>query len=490
MKIAVLHPSTVGSSSPFRDLDPDRNPAPYLPQHACETFSIVKATAVAQVIQVARRPFDVVVNLCDGAWDEDRPGIEVVQALERLEVAFTGAGSAFYEPTREAMKMAWHSAGLGVPAYALARGAGEAAAAAGHLRFPLIVKHPSSYSSVGMSRASKVMETGALEREVARMVEAYGAALIEEFIEGREFTILVAEPRAGEERPWVFRPVEYRFPPGESFKHFDLKWRDFGSMEARPVTDPELDSRLRDAAGTAFSTLNGSGYARCDLRMDASGSIYLLEINPNCGVFYPAGQYGGADVILAHDPAGHRGFLDHLLDCAVRRRERARRCWRLHFDRDSGFGMRAARAVLAGELVETYEERPHVLVSRRRVERAWDPLRRRWFDQYGWPLTDDVYVIWSDDPANWRPINHSCDPNTWLDGLDLVARRHIALGEALTIDYATFCGPGMEPFPCRCGAADCRGVIRGDDHRLAALRTRYGEHVSDYVKRAANASDD
>ena len=48
------------------------------------------------------------LNLCDGAWDEARPGIEVVSALERLELAFTGAGTAFYEPSREVMKLVCH----------------------------------------------------------------------------------------------------------------------------------------------------------------------------------------------------------------------------------------------------------------------------------------------------------------------------------------------------------------------------------------------
>ncbi len=38
---------------------------------------------------------DVYVNLCDGAWDEDRAGMEVVKALEMFKVPFTGASSEF-----------------------------------------------------------------------------------------------------------------------------------------------------------------------------------------------------------------------------------------------------------------------------------------------------------------------------------------------------------------------------------------------------------
>ena len=51
-----------------------------------------------------RDGFDVFFNLCDGAADEDSPGIEVVRTLERLGVPFTGSNSVFYEPSRLTMK--------------------------------------------------------------------------------------------------------------------------------------------------------------------------------------------------------------------------------------------------------------------------------------------------------------------------------------------------------------------------------------------------
>ena len=484
MKIAVLHPSYQDSEAPFKEFDPQCVPDRYLPGHTYTNFQIRKTTAVRQVADIARLGFDVVINLCDGAWDEDRPGIEVVQALERLGVAFTGAGSSFYDPSREAMKIACHSAGVLFPAYVIAHTPSEVAAAAERLRFPLIVKHPHGYSSVGMTRESRVTEVATLAHEADRIIETYGSALIEEFIEGREFTVLVAEPRHSDEDAWALRPVEFLFPSGESFKHFDLKWKTFDTMTTRLVCDENLAARLREASILAFAALGGSGYGRCDFRMNAAGEIYLLEINPNCGIFYPEGQFGSADFILANDPAGHGAFLAHLIDCALRRRDRARRPWTVWFRTGLGFGTFALRPILRGELVERYEGKPHVLVSRQHVERHWRGLRRQMFDRYAWPLTGDLHVTWSEEPDDWRPINHSCDPNTWLDGLDLVARRDIAAGDELTMDYATFCGATMAPFECACGAPDCRRVILGSDHLLPLVRDRYAGHVSEFVRAA------
>ena len=144
--------------------------------------------------------------------------------------------------------------------------------------------------------------------------------------------------------------------------------------------------------------------------------------------------------------------------------------------------MFATRHIRAGERIVAFEEQPHTLVTRSHIERCWGEPHTGWFARYAWPLTDEVWVIWGRDPENWKPINHSCEPTGWLDGLDLVARRDLAAGDQITMDYATFCNELMPSFACECGAACCRGTIRGDDY-LRDFVARYGEHVSDYVRR-------
>jgi D-alanine-D-alanine ligase-like ATP-grasp enzyme len=482
MKIAILHPSYEESESPFKQLDPVCDPARFLPEFDCTNFHLHKRTSVRQVAEIAREGFDVAFNLCDGAWEEDRPGIEVVQALERLNVAFTGAGSLFYEPTRIAMKMACESVGVAFPACFVARGEADAAEVSATLRFPMIVKHPNSYASVGLTPDSRVTDEAGLRRELARMTGEYGSALVEEFIDGREFTVLVTEPREGQEDPWTFTPVEFRFPPGTLFKDFDTKWVRYAEIEDLLVRDVDLAGRLREAAALTFAALGGSGFGRCDLRMDAAGVIHMLEINPNCEIFCPDGEFGSADLVLAQDPAGHAGFARHLVMCALRRQARAARPWEIRYRRESGFGLCATRAIRAGELVERYEEQAFTLVSQGHVRRHWNGMKSSWFERYAWPLHDDVYAIWSADPEAWRPVNHSCDPNVWLEGLDLVARRDIVPGEALCMDYATFYGPAMASFECACRTAVCRGIVRGTDYRLPALRQRYGAHMSPFLR--------
>src|SRR5665811_2099769 len=80
------------------------DPRPFLPEAEWTALQLHKDKAAGQIIEASRQGYDIFFNLCDGAWDEGRVGIEVVQTLEWLGLPFTGADSVFYEPTREAMK--------------------------------------------------------------------------------------------------------------------------------------------------------------------------------------------------------------------------------------------------------------------------------------------------------------------------------------------------------------------------------------------------
>src|SRR6202142_868150 len=146
-----------------------------------------------------------------------------------------------------------------------------------------------------------------------------GRALIEEFIEGREFTCLVAEDPDDPTNIISFRPVEFLFPDGESFKHYNLKWGDYNRMSVTIVTNPDYEKRLREYTVKVFQALKGNGYARCDFRLGADGELYMLEINPNCGIFYPPFDPGSADFSLLADPMGPQGFMDLIILSALKR---------------------------------------------------------------------------------------------------------------------------------------------------------------------------
>jgi len=299
------------------------DPRPYYPEGQWDVECLKKATSVEQVKRRIAERFDLFFNLCDGAADQvDVPGIEVVQTLEAAGVPFTGSTSEFYEPTREEMKAACRKERIPTPAYVLARTAADVERAGRELRFPMIVKHYSSYSSVDLSKRSRVRSPEGLAQQARKIMRKHGAALIEEFIEGDEYTVLVAENPDDPRRPRTYVPLRYTFPEGETFKHARVKWVDYHRMMAQPVTEPALDARLRDVSARFFLALRGASFGRCDIRVDREGTPFMLEINANCGVFYPESDPGSADLILAHDAEGHVGFTRLLIRAALARHAR------------------------------------------------------------------------------------------------------------------------------------------------------------------------
>jgi D-alanine-D-alanine ligase len=317
MRICLLTTQDL-DADPFPEDDWPCDPRPfYDAEWHCE--NLTGKEGPARVRELAAQGFDLFFNLCDGAADEDRPGIEVVETLEGLGVPFTGATSSYYEPTRLQMKEACASEGIATPAFVFADGDDDIERALAELSFPMFVKHHSSYASVSLTPDSRVSTPEELWKQARAIVSRHRRALIEEYVDGIECTVLVAENPDDPDSPVTYQPIQYKFPDGESFKHADMKWVDYDAMASFPVADPVLDARLRDASARFFRALGGASFGRCDMRVDASGTPYMLEINPNCGVYYPEDSYGSADFCLAHDPAGHEGFTRQIIAAALAR---------------------------------------------------------------------------------------------------------------------------------------------------------------------------
>ena len=308
-------------AAPFPEDDWPCDPRPFMPEALWHVATLVgKEASVNQVEKlIASNEYDVFFNLCDGAADQDLPGIEVIHALEKAGVPFTGATSECYEPSRVEMKEAFYALGIATPNYVLARTTEDVERAAATLKFPLFVKHYSSYASVDLSRRSRVKTSAGLRIQAKKIMSRHGAALIEEYIAGIECTVLLAENPEDPRNPTTYTPAQYKFPEGESFKHSDLKWVEYEGLSSFAVPDPVLAARLRDECAKFFVQLKAASFARCDLRVDKSGTPFMLEINANCGIYYPPADYGAADICLSLDPAGHKGFTRQLVAAAFLR---------------------------------------------------------------------------------------------------------------------------------------------------------------------------
>ncbi|MFZ5878685.1 MAG: D-alanine--D-alanine ligase [Chloroflexota bacterium] len=300
--------------------DPPYDPSPHMNGYKWKHYLVHPRNVDRQLQSLMDEGVEVFINLCDGTPDDALSGIGLVKAMEKLGAAFTGADSAFFDPTRQQMKAAARKSGVPAPASVFIDSLEDVDKAVRRLKFPMLTKPPHGYASIGITRASRVQNADELRTQVEISLKEFGRVLVEEFIEGREFTCLVAENPEDPEHPITFKPVEFIFPQGESFKHYDMKWVDYEKMSVAAVSDPRIEQVLRDQTVRMFKTLEGNGYARCDYRMDSTGTIYMLEINPNCGIFYSPTEPGSADFSLLNDPVySHPKFLKLIIRGAKKR---------------------------------------------------------------------------------------------------------------------------------------------------------------------------
>jgi len=85
-------------------------------------------------------------------------------------------------------------------------------------------------------------------------------------------------------------------------------------------------------------------------------------------------------------------------------------------------------------------------------------------------------------------LNHSCDPNVFLDveGMRLTALHPIPEGDELTFFYPSTEWAMAEPFECGCGAAGCIGRIGGARETPLSMLARY--RLSPHIVRLIGAS--
>ena len=460
MKVCILQPDYSTTGVDYKNYDPSRNLSSLLPDAEVDHVLLNNLTTYRQLKELKKKNYDIFVNLCEGYLEWEVPSIDVIHSLDLLDLPYTGPSAKLYDPTKELMKYVAYCEGVKTPGYFIIEQTEDIDKVREHLSYPMFIKPAKAGDSLGIDEKSILKSKKDLLKKVVEIYNEYGPLLVEEYIDGREFTVLVAANPDGKSCT-VFKPVEYVFPEGKKFKTYSLKTSELHPDCNFPCTDPVLEKELRAASERIFKGFNGVGYGRLDFRVNSKNEIYFLEINFTCSVFYTDGYEGSADFILKYDNAGQSGFLKHIIAEGIARHERKRKPYQIKGNSIAGFGIYAAKDIKEGEIIFAGEEKAQRIVTKRFVDANWSEDQKLNFRRYAYAVSEEIFVLWDENPTEWAPQNHSCDANTGLDGLNVVALGDIYAGEELTLDYSQFLDENMEPFECRCGSSDCRGMIKG-----------------------------
>ena len=229
---------------------------------------------------------DLIFNLFEGFDDDPNTEPLVTYMMEEIGIPFTGNSSSVLALTLDKFKMkrVLQKANIASPA---------AQVLTPHdiltftLNFPCIVKPKDEDASHGLTKASIVNDLEQLFEQVNYISGNFrGQALVEEFIDGREFNASVLGNR---DLDLVeISEITYSLPPElPRILTFESKWfeeTDYYKGTGVACPAPVSGKLRQEVVNTVLTSCRAAGcrgYARVDMRQDKDGSIKVIEVNAN-----------------------------------------------------------------------------------------------------------------------------------------------------------------------------------------------------------------
>lgn len=287
----------------------------------------------------------VFLNLCDGDEINGTPGISVVNWLTERHCIYSGADAYFYQITTSKipMKESFDRAGVATPPWKIIRNADyDTSALFAELGSPIILKPAISGGSMGVGVKNVVSSPEEASEQIKNMFKGYrgwnlaaDGIIAEAFIAGPEFTTLISGSASTTHPCKVYIPVERVFHNSlceqEKFLSFDRLWEIYEEESPMPESGDfyqyatphsELIKAIQQISLLAYEAVNGKGYTRADIRMDAStGKFYVLEVNAQCGLSEDE-NYTSIGAILRINETSFAQLIEEiLLDALERNKE-------------------------------------------------------------------------------------------------------------------------------------------------------------------------
>jgi len=211
------------------------------------------------------KKFDKAFIVLHGRGGEDG---YIQQQLEDRNIAYTGTNSSASEQcmNKATTKTIWGQHNLPLAPSVLAINGEDTPI----IDFPLpwAVKPILEGSSIGISKVSNANE---LNKALALAWQYDSQALIEQWIEGGEYTVTILNKET--------LPV-IQIKAGHGFYDYESKYHSDETQYLCPCKlSDEIEKKLQSIALNAFNIMNAKTWGRVDFILDKYNTPYLLEIN-------------------------------------------------------------------------------------------------------------------------------------------------------------------------------------------------------------------
>lgn len=240
--------------------------------------------------RIKRGRFDVAFNMCegiDGVADLEPP---VIGVLELFGLPYTG-GSSYTTSLclrKHVVNALLAHAGLPVPPWITLRRGGRVRS----VGYPAIIKPAAEDASIGVEQRSVVRTARALRARVEAMLASFDEVIVQRYVDGRELNVGIVGDTALPIAEIDFATMPKGMWPIVTYRS---KWEtgsdeDLGAVPRCPADLPARNANeVRRVALEAWRLVGGHGFGRVDMRLDANGHPWILEVNSNPDIAPDAG---------------------------------------------------------------------------------------------------------------------------------------------------------------------------------------------------------
>ena len=240
------------------------------------------------LLALARLDCDLVFNLSESFGDDDTADFKIAGFLELLGKRYTGSGThgLILAQDKAIAKKIFAFHGIRTPVFAKSfRGRLDFSH---DLHFPVIVKPAREDGSIGIEFSAVVSSIKELMERIDWLHQHFDSpVLIEEYVEGRELYVGVL----GNDKPEALPIIELdlsKLPEWTpKIASAEVKWgkgtkayRDTKSVVPTDLPEETVAAAQRTAVA-AYQALELRDYGRVDMRLQADGTVQVIEVNPN-----------------------------------------------------------------------------------------------------------------------------------------------------------------------------------------------------------------
>lgn len=257
--------------------------------HTPIPYAATDAGALCEFLS-RKRP-ELIFNCCESLAGRASFEMNVAAIFELFGIPFTGSSalSLGLALDKGLSKAVFGAQGVPTPSYVHFEPGADVALPG--LSLPLIVKPVAEDASIGIDDGAVVHDAAALEARVRFVWRAFDqAALVEEFIAGREFNVSLLATSPSEFTVLPIAEIAFdELPQGRPrIVGYEAKWNEGSAaysgttVQCPALLAADTAARIRQLALAAARAVGVRDYGRIDLRVrEKDQAVFVLEANPN-----------------------------------------------------------------------------------------------------------------------------------------------------------------------------------------------------------------